>query len=178
MSSQPGDSSDASREVTSASSRSPATTSSISRTDRSWPIASGVIDCGKTTVSFSGSTGSVAGSSSCCSCGSRASKSLIPLPAPAAYGSCDPLDGDAVGARWRALLDDRHHDRQHPVLEPGLGALGVDVLGQAHLALERPVLDLDLLVGAPRQLRTLALPGDHEQPLAGDEPQRLRVDPG
>src|SRR5581483_3622317 len=159
MSSQPGDSSDASREVTSASSRSPATTSSISRTDRSWPIASGVIDCGKTTVSFSGSTGSVAGSSSCCSCGSRASKSLIPLPAPAAYGSCDPLDGDAVGARWRALLDDRHHDRQHPVLE-------------------RPVLDLDLLVGAPRQLRTLALPGDHEQPLAGDEPQRLRVDPG
>ena len=41
--------------------RSPATTSSISLTERSWPIASGVIDCGKTTVSFSGSTGSVAG---------------------------------------------------------------------------------------------------------------------
>src|SRR3954453_566186 len=36
----------------------------ISLIDRSWPIASGVIDSGKTTVSFSGSTGSVAGSSS------------------------------------------------------------------------------------------------------------------
>ena len=44
--------------VTSASMRSPATTSSTSLIERSWPIASGVIDCGKTTVSFSGSTGS------------------------------------------------------------------------------------------------------------------------
>ena len=33
--------------VTSASIRSPATTSSISRTERSWPIASGVIECGE-----------------------------------------------------------------------------------------------------------------------------------
>ena len=48
---------------TSASRRSPATTSSISRIERSCPIASGIIDCGKTTVSLSGSTGSVAGSS-------------------------------------------------------------------------------------------------------------------
>ena len=38
--------------------RSPETTSSISFTERSWPTASGVIDSGKTTVSFSGSTGS------------------------------------------------------------------------------------------------------------------------
>ena len=44
--------------VTSASSRSPATTSSMSLIERSCPIASGVIDSGKTTVSFSGSTGS------------------------------------------------------------------------------------------------------------------------
>ena len=49
--------------ATSASSRSPATTSSISLIDRSWPIASGVIDSGKTTVSFSGSTGRIGGSS-------------------------------------------------------------------------------------------------------------------
>ena len=33
----------------------------MSLIDRSCPIASGVIDSGKTTVSFSGSTGSVAG---------------------------------------------------------------------------------------------------------------------
>ena len=61
MSSQPGASIEASRAVTSASSRSPATTSSISRIERSCPIASGVVDCGKTTVSLSGSTASVAG---------------------------------------------------------------------------------------------------------------------
>src|SRR2546423_1290841 len=42
MSFQPGTSTEASRVVTRATSRSPATTSSISRTERSWPIASGV----------------------------------------------------------------------------------------------------------------------------------------
>ena len=47
--------------VTSASRRSPATTSSISLIERSWPIASGVIDSGKTTVSLSGSTGMTGG---------------------------------------------------------------------------------------------------------------------
>ena len=41
--------------------RSPSSTSSTSWTERSWPIASGETDCGKTTVSFSGSTGSVEG---------------------------------------------------------------------------------------------------------------------
>ncbi len=63
MSSKPGASIEASRAVTSASSRSPATTSSISLIERSCPIASGIIDCGKTTVSLSARTGSVAGSS-------------------------------------------------------------------------------------------------------------------
>ena len=41
--------------------RSPAATSSISRIERSCPIASGIIDCGKTTVSLSARIGSVAG---------------------------------------------------------------------------------------------------------------------
>ena len=58
MSSKPACSTSESRVVTSASIRSPATTSSISFTERSWPIASGVIDWGKTTVSLSGRTGS------------------------------------------------------------------------------------------------------------------------
>ena len=49
--------------VTSARKRSPATTSSISRIERSCPIASGIIDCGKTTVSLSARIGSVAGRS-------------------------------------------------------------------------------------------------------------------
>ena len=57
MSSKPACSTSESRIVTSASMRSPATTSSISLIERSWPIASGVIDCGKTTVSLSGRTG-------------------------------------------------------------------------------------------------------------------------
>ena len=56
-SSQPGGSASVLRTVISASMRSPETTSSISLIDRSWPTASGVIDSGKTTVSFSGSTG-------------------------------------------------------------------------------------------------------------------------
>ena len=75
-SSQPGASIDASRAVTSASSRSPETTSSISRTERSCPIASGDIDCGKTTVSLSGSTGSAAGYSSAWSTSSGVSNDV------------------------------------------------------------------------------------------------------
>src|SRR4051812_263362 len=117
MSSQPGDSSVASREVTSASSRSPATTSSIRRTDRSWPIASGVIDCGKTTVSLSGSTGNAAGNSSCDSSGSACSKAV----------SVKPLDRDPVAAGGRRLLDDGQLDGEDAVLEPRLRALRVDV---------------------------------------------------
>ena len=68
-SSQPGVSTSASRTVTSASSRSPPTTSSTSAIERSCPIASGVIDSGKTTVSLSGSTGSSDGISSTCAGG-------------------------------------------------------------------------------------------------------------
>src|SRR5438128_2896546 len=63
-SSQPGCSASWFLTVTSATRRSPSTASSISLIERSWPIASGVIDCGKTTVSLSGRTGSSSGSSS------------------------------------------------------------------------------------------------------------------
>ena len=57
-SSQSGSSASELRTVTSASSRSAPTMSSTSRIERSWPIASGVIESGNTTVSFSGRTGS------------------------------------------------------------------------------------------------------------------------
>ena len=60
-SSQPGVSTSSFLTVTRATIRSPLATSSTSLIERSWPIASGVIDCGKTTVSFSGRTGSVGG---------------------------------------------------------------------------------------------------------------------
>src|SRR4051794_4850442 len=130
-----------SREATSASRRSPATTSSISRTERSCPIASGVIDCGNTTVSFSGSTGSAAGYSSGDSSGSG----------PSRLKSVNSLHRDPVAALVR-LRDDRKLDRQHAALEARVRLLGVDVLGQPNLTLERPVLDLHLLVDAARDL--------------------------
>ena len=69
-SSQPGGSASTFFTVSRASIRSPATTSSISLIERSWPTASGVIDSGKTTVSFSGRTGSCVGSSSGTTCSS------------------------------------------------------------------------------------------------------------
>ena len=58
----PGASTSGSLLATSASSRSgPFSTSSMSRMERSSPIASGATASGKTTVSFSGSTGRVSG---------------------------------------------------------------------------------------------------------------------
>src|SRR4051812_12427949 len=168
MSSQPGASISESREVTSASSRSPATTSSINRTDRSWPIARGVIDCGKTTVSFSGSTGSAAGNSSVDSAGAAGSKT----------GSVKVLDRDPVAAGGRGLLHDRQGHGEDAVLEAGDGALRVDVLREAHLPLEGAVLDLHLLIDAPRDRRPRALSPDREHPLAGDDLHRPRVDAG
>ena len=76
-SSQPGGSASGFLTVTSASIRSPATTSSTSFTERSCPIASGETDCGKTTVSFSGSTGRVDGIST--SLGSICSSKIVSL---------------------------------------------------------------------------------------------------
>ncbi len=62
ISSGPGSGSSGSRLTTSATIRSGRfITSSIRRTERGSPIASGATASGKTTVSFSGSTGSVAG---------------------------------------------------------------------------------------------------------------------
>src|SRR5712691_11192236 len=124
-SSHPGCSASLLRTVTSASSRSPETTSSISLIDRSWPIASGVIDSGKTTVSFSGSTGSAGGSST--SSGLACSSSR---------GSATPLSPlDLHLDRAGALLRDREHDRQETVLVLGDRAARIDVLVECDLAL-------------------------------------------
>ena len=105
--------------------RSPATTSSISRTERSWPIASGVIDCGKTTVSLSGSTGRTAGSST--SSGSASSGSSNGDVASSALH----LDRDrARCAAVRRLVGHRQRHRHDPALVTRRRALGVDVLGE------------------------------------------------
>ena len=49
---------------------------------------------------------------------------------------------------------------------------------ETDVPLERPVLDLDLLVDAPRDLRAFSLACDHEEPLARDDADRLRVHAG
>ncbi len=61
-SSGPGRSSSGFLDATIASIRSPPSTSLMSFTERSWPMASGVSMFGKVTVSFSGSTGRPGGS--------------------------------------------------------------------------------------------------------------------
>jgi hypothetical protein len=85
------------------------------------------------------------------------------------------LDRDPVATLGRRLLDDPQLDCQDAVLEPRDRAFGVDVLGEVHLALERPVLDLHLLVHAARHAWTLPLAADDEQPFARDDADRLWV---
>ncbi len=90
--------------------RSPATTSSISRTERSCPIASGIIVWGKTTVSLSGSTGRLAGSSISCSAASRRARTLARSRA---------FHDDRMAPARGLALGDRERDRQHAVLVAG-----------------------------------------------------------
>src|SRR5262245_10606212 len=100
------------------------------RTERSWPIASGVIDCGKTTVSFSGSTGSVAGNVISSSAAPGSSKLMS-----ARGSSMVHLDHDAV-ARRRRLLRHGQRDRQEAAVVLRVRARRVDVLREADLPLE------------------------------------------
>ena len=69
---------EASFAATSARRRSPATTSSISRIERSCPIPSGVSDSGKTTLSFNGRTGSTGGIWTCSSWSSLSASAISP----------------------------------------------------------------------------------------------------
>ena len=71
--------------MTSAIVRSLATASSTRRIERSWPIASGVTDAGKTTLSRSGRIGSIA-VPSISSVGVRSSTALIRAP----FTNADP----------------------------------------------------------------------------------------
>src|SRR5438105_2363710 len=166
-SSQPGSSISESRTVTSASIRSPVTTSSTSLTERSCPIASGETDCGKTTVSFSGRTGRIAGisTSPCSSCSSNVSSDT----------ARPDRDGHALALALGRLLRDRKDDGEEATLVPCRRGCGVDGLGQGNAALEGPVLDLHLLVAAG-QLGAAALAGNDEDAVGRNHLDRARVD--
>ena len=77
------------------------------------------------------------------------------------------------GAAWVAI---GRCDREDAVLEARRRAPGIDVLGELHLALERPVLDLHLLVDAARRRRPPPLAGDDEQSFGCDHADALRID--
>src|SRR5688572_7551676 len=158
MSSQPGVSTSGFRTVKSASIRSPETTSSISFTERSWPTASGVIDSGKTTVSFSGRTGSFI----------RSGVLMVRSP--------DPADDDRSGLPAWGPLGDRKRDPQHAgLVDRACGRRG-DVVSERDPALEPAVVDLRLLVDLPVHTRPGPLPRDRQRPLGDCDLDRLGVD--
>src|SRR4051794_35596524 len=175
-SSQPGASIEPSRAVRSASSRSPETTSSIRRTERSWPIASGVIDCGNTTVSFSGRSGSVAGNASWSSVASGGSKLISVTRPTSGWTSRRSLDRDRDAAARRRLRGDRQRHRQDATVVARVGLFEVDVLGESNFPLERAVLDLHLLVHPSVRLRPHALALHEQGALGGHHRHALRVD--
>src|SRR4029453_7625062 len=184
--------------------RSRPTTSSISAIERSWPTASGVAESGKTTISFSGSTGSVSGISTLSrSAASSVSNSTSVTADPPELSGFDrsfqtasrakpawPEDGIASDAsflsvdldghllRFRGGLGDRHDDGQEAagIASLRLGEFGV--LWKADGALEGAVLDLHLLVHAPAFLAVLAdaLARDDQRPVGGRHVELLRVD--
>ena len=148
------------RTVTSASIRSPETTSSISLIERSCPIASGVIESGKTTVSLSGSSGSSAGTS----------MSSLDDGLDLDVGHAQPhLDRRRAPAAARAGASGQL-DRQQAALVAGARRVDVDRLGQLDPALERPVVDLHLLVLAPR----VAVAGRGRSPATSEQCARRR----
>ena len=88
-------------------------TSSIRRTDRGSPTASGATASGKTTVSLSGSTGSSAGISSSASCAAPRCPRSRPRRPPRPSGAL--ADGD-VHAAQRRRRRERQQDAQDAAL--------------------------------------------------------------
>ena len=151
----------ASRTAKRASIRSPETTSSISRTERSWPTASGVIDSGKTTVSFSGRTGRLS-----CSVGRFGSTPRSSAPAD--------RDRDRLRAARRRACD-RQRDPQQPALvRRASRRVRRRRRGRAGSALERPVVDLGLLVDLARDARPAPLARDRQRALARPRSRSIR----
>src|SRR5882724_3136361 len=76
------------------------------------------------------------------------------------------------------LFDDRELDREPAALEARTCVLGIDVLDEPDLSLERAALDLHLLVDAALHLRALPLAADQEDAFAGDDLHRAGLDAG
>src|SRR3954447_1888907 len=169
-SSQPGGSAPSLLTVTRASSRSPERTSSISFTERSCPIASGVIDSGKTTVSLSGSTGRVAGNVRASLWSSSSFRTSVMRSPSQPHADLDVL----LGSPRRC---ERQRDAQHSPLVAGRRLLGVGLVVPRHLTLKRAVLDFHLTV-VPARLGSAPLTREDEPVRPGDQVDRLRIDPG
>ena len=149
--------------------RSPTSTSLTSRTERSWPTASGVSVSGKVTESRSGRTGSSSGQR-------RVRRGRLALgPEDLDHSPSLALDRDR--ARRRRLRE-RQLDGQDPVLVGGLRGVGLDVDAERDHAPERPVLDLELLVDALLAALGPAVAGQHELAPADLELDLRRVDAG
>src|SRR2546427_7043174 len=144
---------------------SPATTSSTSFTERSWPIASGETDCGKTTVSLSGRTGSSDGISTwpCSSCSSSVSSVT------------SSSDHDRDPFALRRLGGDRENDGQQAPLVAGGRGGGVDGLAERDPPLEGAVLELHLLVAAADR-SPAAVACDDQHAICRDHLDRAGID--
>ena len=177
-SSGPGCSISASLLATITSIRSRLSASFTSCTERSWPTASGVIELGKATVSFSGSTGSVSGSVA--SAGRLVDRLLEALDDLDRHDSTVPSSSRAEIGTWRLLLSagDRQLHPQDPVLVGGAGLVGDHVGAELDLAPEGALLDLELLVDAALGVVRLALAGDHEHAPADLEIDVVERDAG
>jgi hypothetical protein len=85
-------------------------------------------------------------------------------------------DGDTCAAAG-ALGDRQRHD-QHPGLVLRGGGARVDAVVEGYVALERPVLDLGLLVDLARDAGARARAGDRQLAVGEDDLDRGRVDTG
>ncbi len=140
------------RLVTRASSRSPASTSSMSLMQRSWPMVSGIIVSGKTTVSAQRQHRQPAGD---------LLRAGVHLDLLRIAHSSPPPDWISI-LRARFALGEREPDLEDARLVRRCGDLGVHVDHEAHAALERTVVHLDLLVHAALALGERALAAHHE----------------
>src|SRR2546429_7090583 len=171
--------------------RLPASTSLTSLIERSWPTASGVSVSGKATVSRSGKTGRASGRS-------RETPRSIAPSAPGRWSMSSSVTVSPLVLRRLRHLDrhaarllfaehERNLDLQEAVLVDGPRVLPAHVRPERDRALERAVLDLELLVDAAlgilgptmardRQLAAL----DLQRQLVGVDARELRAhdDPG
>ena len=147
-------------------------------TERSWPTASGVIELGSATVSFSGSTGSASGRFDLC--GRVLERVLEALDDFDRHGSDLAVLFTGRDRHLATLLRlcDRQLDAQDAVLVGRACLIGHDVGAELYLAPERALLDLDLLVHAAFRVVWLALTRDHQHPAADLEVHVVQPDAG